>query len=183
MGDGPPQRRRRTHRAESGGAWKDAALALLPVLACFLGGATEKWAEGVVVALLGLLLLVRPPCVSLGVGFNAVIVGLVALAATAFLPARWFFIPPWRDALVNDFAIKLPATFSPQPWITVSCLISLVAGVAWLNLVAAQELDSRDVRRQLRIFAGGVIALAALSLALYLAKSALPFWHNQRGFG
>ncbi|MFL6594347.1 MAG: O-antigen ligase family protein [Chthoniobacterales bacterium] len=183
MGDGPPQRRRRTHRAESGGAWKDAALALLPVLACFLGGATEKWAEGVVVALLGLLLLVRPPRVSLGVGFNAVIVGLVALAATAFLPARWFFIPPWRDALVNDFAIKLPATFSPQPWITVSCLINLVAGVAWLYLVAAQELDSRDVRRQLRMFAGGVIALAALSLALYLAKSALPFWHNQRGFG
>ncbi len=39
----------------------NAALALLPVLACFLGGATEKWAEGIVIALLGLFLLVRPP--------------------------------------------------------------------------------------------------------------------------
>src|SRR3954451_19922304 len=103
MGDAPPQRRRRTHRAESGGAWKDAAIALLPVLACFLGGATEKWAEGVIVALLGVLLVARPPRVSLGGIFNATLAALLLLTATAFMPARWFFIPAWREALVNDF--------------------------------------------------------------------------------
>ena len=41
--------------------WEDLATALLPVLACFLGGATEKWAEGIVIALLGLLLISNPP--------------------------------------------------------------------------------------------------------------------------
>ena len=43
--------------------------ALLPVLACFLGGATEKWSEGIVVALLGFILLVNPPRLSLGWAF------------------------------------------------------------------------------------------------------------------
>jgi hypothetical protein len=51
----PPERR----SAPSGLA--NIFLPLLPVLACFLGGATTKWAEGVVLTLLGLYLLARPP--------------------------------------------------------------------------------------------------------------------------
>jgi hypothetical protein len=39
----------------------NATVALLPVLACFLGGATQKWEEGLVITLLALCLLVRPP--------------------------------------------------------------------------------------------------------------------------
>src|SRR5262249_58143282 len=44
----------------------NATLASLPVLACFLGGATQKWAEGIVITLLALYLLLRPPQFSLG---------------------------------------------------------------------------------------------------------------------
>ncbi|MDQ6860852.1 MAG: O-antigen ligase family protein, partial [Verrucomicrobiota bacterium] len=169
--------------AASTAPWKDAATALLPVLACFLGGATEKWAEGIVVALLGLLLILNPPRASLGAAFNGIVIAVVAIAALAFLPARWFHIPSWREALVNDFGVQLPPSLSPQPWLTATCLASLIAGVAWLYYASAQELDSRSLRRQMRIFAAGVTALAALSIALYFAKAALPFWHNQRGFG
>src|SRR5439155_786719 len=43
--------RRRQHSAATS-SFSNAATALLPVLACFLGGATEKWAEGIVVAFL-----------------------------------------------------------------------------------------------------------------------------------
>lgn len=183
MGDASPQRRRRTHHADSGGAWKDAAVALLPVLACFLGGATEKWAEGIIVALLAGLLLLTPPRHSLGTIFNVLLVAIISLGALAFAPAKWFFTPAWRDALTNDFGLALPTSLSPQPWLSANCLASFVAGIAWLYFAAAQELDQRALRRQLRIFAGGVIALAALSIALYFAKSTLPFWDNHRGFG
>lgn len=164
-------------------ATRNGAIALLPVLACFLGGATQKWAEGLVVALLGLYLVVRPPRASLGIPTNTVLAGFTVLAAVAFLPARWFFLPAWRWAIVNDFAISLPETLSPQPWITAGALISLLAGMSWLYLVTTQELELRSARFQLRLFVGGIVFLAAISITLYLAHAALPFWINQRGFG
>jgi len=163
--------------------WEDLATATLPVLACFLGGATEKWAEGVVVAMLGLLLLLNPPRFSLGGVFHGVLLALLACAAIAFLPSNWFSQPAWRQALVNDFAVSIASTVSPQPWITTGCLFSFIAGLCWLYYVGAQEVELRAARRQLRIFAVGVILLAVLAIGLHLAKMALPFWHNQRGFG
>ena len=177
-----PSRRVRKTSAR-GASWADPATALLPVLACFLGGATQKWAEGIVVALFGLLLLANPPRFSLGPWVNGIVVALVALAATAFLPASWFFQPAWRQALTADFGIALPSTLSAQPWISLSCWLSFIAGLCWFYYVATQDLDARGARRQLRTFAGGVALLAGLAVALYFAKTALPFWHNQRGFG
>ena len=182
--DAAGERSRRVRRTQAPGSiWQGAGTAALPVLACFLGGATEKWAEGIVVALLGLLLIANPPRFSLGRWVNGIIVALVALASAAFLPASWFFQPAWREALTKDFGVTLPSTLSPQPWITLSCLVSFVAGLCWFYHVAAQDLETRAARRQLRVFAGAVALLAGLAVALYFAKSALPFWHNQRGFG
>src|SRR4051794_15953484 len=91
-----------------------AVLALLPVLACFLGGGTQKWAEGFVVILLGGYLLVKPPRFSLGWVTNLVLVLLPLCAAIAFMPARWFLIPAWRTALVDDLGISIAQTVSPQ---------------------------------------------------------------------
>ena len=51
----------------------NATIALLPVLACFLGGATQKWEEGLVITVLALCLLVRPPRFSLGALTNLVL--------------------------------------------------------------------------------------------------------------
>ena len=161
----------------------NAAVALLPVLACFLGGATQKWGEGIVVALLGLYLLAFPPRFSLGPLTNLVLVLLFLLAAIAFLPALWFSEPRWRAAFVNDFAIQIPSTLSPQPWITLSCLISFAAGLSWLYAVCTQELELREVRSQLRLFTTGIVALAAVCVLLRLAHTTVPFWHNERNFG
>lgn len=158
-------------------------LPALPVLACFLGGATQKWGEGIVVALLGLILLVDPPRRSLGLLVNAVLTAFLVCAVTAFLPATWFSLPVWRQALANDFNISLPVTLSPQPWITFGCLLSFLAGLSWLYYMSALDLELRAVRAQLRVFATGLVLLALLCLALYYAKAPLPFWHNERGFG
>ena len=163
--------------------WEDVATASLPVLACFLGGATEKWAEGIVVAVLGLLLIFNPPRFSLGRAVNWILLALLACAALAYLPADWFAQPAWRQALVEDFGVKLPSTLSPQPWMTAGCLLSFVAGLCWLYYVAGGDIEVRAARRQLRIFSFGVILLAAICIALHLAHTALPFWHNQRNFG
>ncbi|MDQ2867518.1 MAG: O-antigen ligase family protein [Verrucomicrobiota bacterium] len=162
---------------------RGAFLALLPAFACFLGGATNKWAEGIVVALLGAYLLVSPPRRSLGWLNNVILLGFVATAAMGLLPARWFATPDWRTALTADFGIALPTTVSPQPWLTFGCFISLVAGVCWLYVVCAEQNELRVVRYQLRLFAGAIAALAALSLLCYLAHFDLPFWKNARHFG
>src|SRR5438477_759769 len=98
--------------------WKNIAIPTLPVFACFLGGATEEWSEGIVVALLGLILLVDPPRFLLGRILNLILAATVACAAVAFLPAGWFLQPAWRLVLTNDFGLSLPGTLSPQPWIS-----------------------------------------------------------------
>src|SRR6202035_5363151 len=144
----------------------NATVALLPVLACFLGGATQKWEEGLVITVLALYLLMRPPRFSLGAVTNLVLLTLFILAAIAFLPARWFFQPEWRATLVNDFGIQLPSTLTPQPWITLSYLVSFIAGLSWLYIVATQDLELHEVRFQLRLFTGGIALLAAIGIAL-----------------
>ena len=163
--------------------WEDLATALLPVFACFLGGATEKWAEGIVVTFLGLLLLLNPPRFTHGPIFHGILLALIGCALIAFCPASWFSQPAWRQTLIQDFGIGLPTTVSPQPWMTTGCLLSFLAGLSWLYYVAGGDVEIRAARRQLRIFAIGVIILAAFSIVLYRAHGTLPFWHYQRGFG
>jgi len=161
----------------------NGTVALLPVLACFLGGSTQKWEEGLVITVLGAYLLIRPPRFSLGALTNLVLLTLFISAAVAFLPARWFFQPEWRATLVNDFGIQLPSTLTPQPWITLSYLVSFAAGLSWLYLVSAQDLDLREARFQLRLFTSGFALLAAICIALYSTHTTLPFWHNERNLG
>jgi hypothetical protein len=165
------------------GPMPEAFLALLPVLACFFGGGTQKWAEGIVFALLGIFLLARPPRYSLGLGINLVFVALLVLSVMAFLPANWFYQPAWRATYVNDFGISLPSTLSPQPWVTGTCLISFLAGLAWFYVVCSERLGLREVRTTLRLFTAGIVFLAALCILFWLAKTAPPFWHNERNFG
>src|SRR5437588_1996783 len=166
------------------GRWlSHAFIALLPVLACFLGGGTQKWGEGIVVAFLGLYLFARPPHFSLGLAANLVLLAFLLWSLIAFLPASWFFQPDWRATYLNDFGISLPPTLSPQPWITLTCLCSFVAGLSWLYLVCAQQLELREARLQLRLFTAGIVFLAALCILFWLAKTAPPFWHNERSFG
>ena len=163
--------------------WVAIALPVLTVAACFLGGATQRWSEAIALGCFALLLMVAPPRFSLGPVLNTIAVLFVALACVAFLPARWFFIPGWRTALTNDLGLNLPSTVSLQPWLSLDSLVVLVAGLAWIYYVTTLDLHLRDVRMAARLFAAGVIALAGLSVFLFLTQRALPFWHAPLGFG
>src|SRR5204862_7249450 len=106
----------------------NATIALLPVLACFLGGTTQKWEEGLIITLLSLYLVVRPPRFSLGALTNVVLLILFILAAGALFPARCFFQTEWPAAPVNDCGIQLPSTPAPQPGTTAGWLGAVASG-------------------------------------------------------
>jgi tetratricopeptide (TPR) repeat protein len=158
-------------------------LALLPVLACFLGGATAKWGEGIIVAFLGIFLIARPPRYSLGFTINLVLLSILLWSACAFLPANWFYQPNWRAIDLNDFGIVLATTVSPQPWITFTNVCSLLAALSWVYVMCSERLGLREVRTALRMFTAGVVVLAAICILFWLRHTAMPFWHNERNFG
>src|SRR5438067_11590353 len=103
------------HDATPGRGLSHAFIALLPVLACFLGGGTQKWGEGIVVALLGLYLLANPPRFSLGLALNLVLLPLLISAVVAFLPAGRLFQPPCLASYVHHPGLPPPTTSTPQP--------------------------------------------------------------------
>src|SRR4030095_3858299 len=79
--------------------------------------------------------------------------------------------------------MHLPSTLTPQPWITLGYLVSFAAGLSWLYIVSTQDLERREVRFQLRLFTSGIALLAAVSIALHLARTTPLFWHNEQNFG
>src|SRR5437588_11965 len=157
--------------------------ALLPVFACFLGGGTAKWAEGIIVAIFGAFLIIQPPRRSLGWAINAVFIAFSLCALVSFLPHHWFFIPEWRTALTSDLGIGLSDSVTPQPWLTIGCFVSLMGGLCWLYRVSAQQLELRVARFQLGLFAFGVVIIAGLSVLFYLSRNPPIWWQNDRGFG
>ena len=148
-----------------------------------LGGATERWSQGVVLLLLGIVLLAMPPRASLGRGLNAALGALILLALTAFLPARWFAFPAWRAAFTDDFGVALPGTLSPQPWLSAESTLLFLAGAAWFYLVATISWTVEERLRAGRIYAWGTIILAACFVLLFKMDVTVPFWLNTRHFG
>ncbi len=163
--------------------WVALTLPLLVLFAAFLGGATQRWSEAIVIGCFALLLLLKPPRYSLGPILNTLALLFVAFALAAFLPARWFTLPLWRVALTKDLGVALPDTVSAQPWLTLDSLFVLLAGLAWIYYLVSFDAPLRDIRRSARFYSAGIIGLAALCIGLYLQHRALAFWHNAAGFG
>lgn len=162
--------------------WRPA-LALLPLGGVALGGGTARWSQGIVLLALGAILVVMPPRASLGRWLNVTLAALVALALTAFLPARWFASPAWRGALTLDFGLALPATLSPQPWLSVEGVALLLAGLSWFYLMASMRWTAVERVRAGAVFAAGVVALAGVFVTFYKLDVTVPFWLNARHFG
>ncbi len=164
-------------------AWQCLAAPLIPLAAVLLDGGTTRWSQSLLLLAVGVLLAAAPPRFSVGRTLNVVLGSLLLLAGTAFLPARWFLTPLWRAALTDDFATALPGTLSPQPFVSAECAVLFVAGAAWFYLMTTWQWRPADRLRAGRVFAGGVVALAALFLALHHLDLVPPIWHNERHFG
>ena len=158
-------------------------LALLPLVCVVLAGGTTPWSEAVLLVLVGAVLVAAPPRYSLGWRINVLLLALVALALTAFLPARWFALPAWRAALTDDLQTALPGTLSPQPWLSVDEIAVFVLGLGWFYLVAAAAWTAEERLRAGRIFAAGVAVLSAVFVACNRLHIPVPIWHATRDFG
>lgn len=164
-------------------------LALLPILAVALGGSTTRPAQGIVLLALGALLIWRPPTRSAGWGFNALCAALLLCGAAGLLPARWFGDAAtaagsfWRGTLVEDFHLALPATVSPQPWLTAEGLVPLFAGLAWCYLLLTYSCANGEARAAARVFVGGAALLAAVAVVARLRGVEVRGWHAEYHFG
>ena len=179
----PAPRLKRTPPRPAPRSVRPFVFAALPLVAVALGGSTARWSEGIILAAVGSILLVRPPRVSLGWGINAVLAGLLALAATAFLPAGWFHTPAWRAALTDDLGTALPVTLSPQPWLSAESVGLFAGGIGWFYLMATAAWTAEERPRAGRWFARGVVGLAAVFVASYRLHVVPSFWHSEYGFG
>ncbi len=180
----PPRRPQPTSPPRSLTGWsRPLLLALLPLGCVALGGTTERWSQGIMLLALGGILLASPPRTNLGRGLNFILATLLLLSLTAFLPAHWFFAPTWRTAITDDFGVTLPATLSPQPFLTAESLLVFAAGLSWLYRMATVRWTDAERLRAGALFGGGAVALAAVSVACYRAGITVPIWPSERHFG
>jgi len=148
---------------------------MMAVAAAWLAVGSQPWCQTLLLAALGALFLLVPPAGSFPRSLFFLSCLLLALAATAFLPAAWLgasFRKPFQDQ-----GIDLPWTYSPQPWLSFENLTLLVAGLLWtwncfetkLSLQHRQFLISRY------LFALGFVALATIFHHLTMSENLPAF--------
>lgn len=158
------------------------AIVGITLLAPAFGGSTEVSAQATITVLVGLLLLAAPPQRSLGMLPNICLTGLILLAATAFLPASWFPLPPWRTDLLH-LGAALPPTRSPQPWLTFQWSCFLLLALAWTYFVLTMQWPARLRERVSIIYALGILLLSLILIASFLTKHRVPFWPDVLEYG
>jgi hypothetical protein len=158
------------------------AVVALTLLAPTLGGSVELWAQAVVMAGTGLFLLCAPPQKSLGLLPNLAFAGLLLIAFTGFVPAHWFPAELWRIEFVR-LGGDLPATRSPQPWLTLQWSCVLLLGVAWAYWLFAFSWSRRLRERACAAYAIGILCLAATLIISFIGQRRVPFWPDAPGFG
>ncbi len=158
-------------------------LAALTVAAPFLGGATSLWSQATLAIATGFLFLLKPPSRSLGPAFNATAILLVLLASAAFLPASWWVGDDWRSKLLGIPGLQLPATRSPQPWLTAEAFGLMLLGLSWAYYLLAHVWDRKTAVQALRVFCAGIVVLATGSLFGFLTGHKVPFWPDTGNSG
>ncbi len=163
------------------------AIAGLTLAAPALGGGTSLGARAALLAGTAAFFVCAPPRESLGKIWNAIFLALAALALTAFLPAAWFAVPEWRQALVKSGGVMLPATLSPQPWLSAEAALLFLAALGWAYYLFARLPGAKDTRGAVLIYGAGVAVLAAVALAALASGHRVPFWpptlNASRDFG
>ena len=156
--------------------------ALLIVVAIFMGGATERVPQGIVLAGMGVLILVAPPSSWPDRKWLYAVCGLLAIAAAGLLPSMFFYSASWRDT-VREAGILLAATLSPQPRLTVEACLLLAAGIAWMGWLMASPWDSRSRTLAARCLVGGITVLAVFMLVQWWTGWTPPGWLSAERHG
>lgn len=159
-----------------------ALVSVLVLAAVLMGGATERFAQAVIIAGIGVLLVVAPAPRLPGWSWCLAALGLLILAASGLLPAEWFRVPSWR-APIESAGIVLPATLSPQPRLTLEAWFLLAAGIAWVAWLLASPWNSATRLLGARSFVCGVTLLAVLILIQWFTGWRMSSWLGEGGLG
>jgi hypothetical protein len=149
----------------------DVLIAALAVLAPLLNGATQLWAQSLIVLGFAVLLWLSPPEQPLPGALTAMFLALAALAFVGLLPAGWFPELPWRRVLTGELSLQLAPTLSPQPWVSLEQGLLFCAGVAWAWWLSARSWHASR-RALLEAYAWGVLALVIVAFVLWFARRA-----------
>lgn len=156
---------------------------LIALAAPFLGGSHRPWAWGALSIGLGVLLALfppkRPPGGWLGWLMPLLLLGLCA----AFLPRTAQPLPRWRATAEQVFGIQTGGMVSPQPWLTLDCIVLFGLALVWVCLLLDPPWKPERRHAVQRVFVAGLLVIAGISLAGYFAKGSLPFWENDRFLG
>jgi tetratricopeptide (TPR) repeat protein len=156
---------------------------ILAVGAPFLGGAVALWAQAAIAFAIGLLFVIAPPRRSFGFRFNIIILSIAILPLIEFLPARFLPFPAWR-ATLTGLGIQLPATWTPQPWLTIESACLLWLGLAWTYYLFCYDWDGSVSRENVWDgYCWAILGLSGLLVAAYALKWRLPLWPNVPEFG
>jgi tetratricopeptide (TPR) repeat protein len=159
-----------------------ALASVLVLAAVLLGGATERFAQAIVITMAGVLLLVAPAPALPGRSWCMAVLGLLALGMSGLLPLDWFRVPSWR-ATVGGAGIVLPATLSPQPRLTLEAYFLLTAGIVWLGWLLASPWNAETRLLGARSFVCGVTVLAVLILIQWFTGWRMSSWMGEGGLG
>ena len=149
---------------------------MLALMGPLFGVATQLWGQALLLLGLGVLLIVAPPRRAPGRAWSVISLVLLAIALTAFLPARWFPVPAWRATLTGDFRVALPGTFSPQPWVSAHAVCLLFAALVLTLYLSTRTWGQHTRRQAVRWYVGGVTLLAVLALVSLAKGWRPPFW-------
>lgn len=155
---------------------------LVIVAAIFMGGATGRMPQAIVLAAMGVLILLAPPAAWPDRKWSLAALALLALAAAGALPAAWFHSAAWRGA-VQEAGIALPATLSPQPRLTLEAWLLLAAGISWMGWLMASPWDGASRRLAARIFVCGLAVLAVCVLVQWWTGWRPPGWLSAESHG
>ena len=155
----------------------------ITLVALALGGSTELWAQAIVAILIAIQVFLNPPRVTLDGIPTIILLAFLGLALAAFLPMAWGIPPEWRRHLSMDLHAPLGDLRTPQPWLTLQACALLLIGLVWTYHLLAQEWSPAERSRTLRLFATGMIVLAAVTIVSYLTGIRIPGWNQEQNRG
>lgn len=155
----------------------------LTLLGVALGGSTTLQAQGVIAVLAAIIIFFFPPRQTPAPTLVIISGGLLLLALAAFLPAGWGGLPEWHRYLLQELKLPLGPLRTPQPWLTLQACGLLFLGLTWTVYLLSQEWNNMEKSCILRLLVGGVIVLAAISIAAYLGNYHIPGWTQEQNRG
>lgn len=151
----------------------------LTLLAPALGGSTYLWTQALFLLLAGLIVFAQPSRNLLPRPLAFAFLALIILAAIPFLPAAWLPQFPWRMEF-EKLGAQLPATFTPQPWLTLEKFALMLGGLFWAAYLLTRGVTVRR-RLLLSIYAGGILALTLAAFYCYFTKTRTILWNPLNG--